>query len=52
MYVLLLFLSSSRSDSVVVGHLPLRVMLWIDPTHLYDGENGEKEVVRYLAAMA
>lgn len=33
----------------VMCHLPLRVMLWINPTHLYDVE---KEVARYLAAMA
>ncbi|KAK0449318.1 hypothetical protein EV421DRAFT_1996087 [Armillaria borealis] len=33
----------------VMCHLPLRVMLWINPTHLYDGE---KEAARYLAAMA
>ncbi|KAK0464774.1 uncharacterized protein EV420DRAFT_1638341 [Desarmillaria tabescens] len=32
----------------ILCHLPLRVMLWLNPTHLYDVE---KEVAKYLAAM-
>ncbi|KAG7443159.1 FAD/NAD(P)-binding domain-containing protein [Guyanagaster necrorhizus] len=33
----------------IMCHLPLRVMLWLNPTHLYDVE---KEVAKYLAAVA
>ncbi|KAK0201571.1 hypothetical protein DFS33DRAFT_1276446 [Desarmillaria ectypa] len=37
----------SWPNFVAAGHLPLRVMLWLNPTHIYDVE----KVAKYLAAM-
>lgn len=44
----LLFVSSSGPNFIAAGHLPLSIMLWLNPTYLYDVE---KEVEKYLAAI-